>query len=518
MFAKQTTRNQQLETSNYAPRPPIVVVLGHVDHGKTTILDKIKQTKVAEKEAGGITQHIGAYQVSHNEKKITFLDTPGHEAFSAIRSRGAKVADIAILVVAADEGVKPQTKEAIQIIKEADIPFVVAINKMDKEGANADKTRQELAESEVQVEDYGGTVPVVELSAQKNEGIRELLEMILLVAEMEEFSAPTEGLAKGVVIESHMDAKRGLVATLIVHERELKTGDWIAAGSAYGRVKLLENFLGESIKIATASQPCVVFGWESAPGVGCEFQAVSSRQEAEKNAALKAELGPPTLFAKETGSEEQKTNKRIANLTIKADVQSSLEAIDQTLKTIHSDEVEYSVINFGVGNIGDNDIKNARATGSTVLGFHVGIDGSAKQLAERDQVKTQTFDIIYELVEAVRSIMSDLLDPEIKRIPLGKLKVLATFKNMPKSQIVGGKVTQGKIERGALIDVIRNGALLITGRLGQLQHNKADVAEVSEGLETGIRFDSSAQLTLQQLIKEGDMLEVYQEEKIKRTI
>ena len=265
MPAKPTT-NYKLPTTNFAPRPPIVVVLGHVDHGKTTILDKIRQTKVAEKEAGGITQHIGAYQVEHNGKKITFLDTPGHEAFSAIRSRGARVADIAVLVVAADEGVKPQTKEAIQIIKESKIPLVVAINKTDKEGSNPARVRQELAELEVQVEDYGGTVPVIELSAQRGEGINELLEMILLVAEMEELGAPLEGPANGVVIESHMDARRGLIATLIVHEGELKTGDWIAAGSAYGRIKLLEDFLGKPIKIATASQPCVALGWESAPG------------------------------------------------------------------------------------------------------------------------------------------------------------------------------------------------------------------------------------------------------------
>ena len=327
-----------------------------------------------------------------------------------------------------------------------------------------------------------------------------------------------EGPAKGVVIESHLDARRGLIATLIVHEGELKTGDWVAAGSAYGRVKLLENFLGKSIKIAIASQPCVMLGWESAPGVGQEFQTVADKQEAEKIAASKARLGPSILFAKETRSEEQKTNKRVANLTIKADVQSSLEAIDQALKTIHSEEVEYNIINFGVGNVGDNDIKNARAMGSAILGFHVGIDSSAKQLAERDEIKVQIFDVIYELVEAVRSIMSDLLDPEIKRIPLGKLKVLATFKSGVKSQIVGGKVTQGKIIRGAMIDVIRNGILLVTGKLGQLQHNKADVAEVNEGLEAGIRFDSSAQLTPQQLIKEGDVLEIYEEEKIKRTI
>ncbi len=517
MPVKSKADEQNLKT-NYSPRPPIVVVLGHVDHGKTSILDKIRKTKVAEKEAGGITQHIGAYQAEHNDKKITFLDTPGHEAFSAIRSRGAKVADIAILVVAAEEGVKPQTKEAIQIIKKAEIPFIVAINKIDKEGANPARVRQELAELEVQVEDYGGTVPVIELSAKKGEGINELLEMIQLVAEMEELSAPMDTLAKGVVIESHMDGRRGLVTTLIVHEGELKIGDWVFAGSATGRVKSLDDFLGKPVSIVVASQPCVMLGWEMAPRIGQEFQVVPDKESAQKSATNLIQSENINLFAKEVSTEEQKNNKRIANLIIKADVQSSLEAIDQVLKTIHSEEVAYNVTGYGIGLIGDNDIKNARATQASVIGFHVGTDSSAKQLAERDNVSVQTFEIIYELVEAVRSAMADLLDPEIKRIPLGKLKVLATFKNTGKSQIVGGKIVQGKIARGSMIDVIRNGVMVSNGKLGQLQHNKADVAEVSEGLEAGLRFDMQSQPTPQQLIREGDVLEIYQEEKIKRTI
>lgn len=529
MPRKKNVDQPEEKVTKTAARPPIVVVLGHVDHGKTSILDKIRQTKVAEGEAGGITQHIGAYQAEHDGKKITFLDTPGHEAFSAIRSRGAKVADIAVLVIAAEEGVKPQTKEAIQIIKEAGIPFVVAINKIDKEGANPAKVRQELAKQEVQVEDYGGTVPVVELSAKKDKSINELLEMILLVAEIEELSAPTDAPAKGVVIESHLDSRRGLVATLIVHEGELKIGNWVSAGNVVGRVKSLDSFLGKPIGIAIASQPCVMLGWETAPGVGQEFQVVLNLETARSLTAAQATVGPSVLFIRETGTENQKTNKKLANLIIKADVQSSLEAIDQILKAVRSEEVAYNVITYGIGTIGDNDIKNARATGAAVIGFHVGIDSSAKQLAERDGVNVRAFDIIYELVETIRSIMADLLDPEIKRTPLGKLKILATFKNSGRSQIVGGKVTQGKITRGALIDVMRSGAILTTGKLGQLQHNKADVAEVSEGLEAGIRFDTittetqkgqEAQKALGQqiLIKEGDILEIYAEEKIKRSI
>lgn len=511
-----------------AARPPIVVVLGHVDHGKTSILDRIRQTKVTEREAGGITQHIGAYQVEQNGKKITFIDTPGHEAFAAIRSRGANVADIAILVVAAEEGVKPQTKEAVKIIKDAGIPFIVAINKIDKDSANPQRVKQELAENEVLVEDYGGNIPVVELSAKTGKGINELLEMILLVAELEELQAPIETPAEGFVIESHKDAQRGQVATLIIKKGELRTGNWIVAGATLGRVKRLEDFTGNQIEVAIASQPCLVLGWETLPPIGQNFKVVANSAEAEKEATVAASLGSSQFFAKEKGTEETKTNKKIARLLIKADVTSSLEAIEQTLKPIQHEEVAYEVVDYGIGNINENDIKNAAAKNALVIGFHVRIEPSAQKLAERDGISIQTFDVIYQLVEAVREIMSELLDPEIKRIPLGKLKVLATFKITEKSQIIGGRVTQGKIERGAMADAFRNNALLTAGRLGQLQHNKADVTEVTEGLECGIRFDATETRTknmekdkwvgTQILIKEGDVLEVYREEKIKRSI
>lgn len=505
-------------------RPPVVVVLGHVDHGKTSILDKIRQTKVAEKEAGGITQHIGAYQVElgtsdkeQETSKITFLDTPGHEAFTAIRSRGAKVADIAILVVAADEGVKPQTKEAIQIIKQADIPFVVAINKIDKEGANPQKVRQELAENEIMVEGYGGQVPVAEISARTGEGVDHLLELIALVAELEELTAPMETPAKGVVIESHLDSRRGLTATLIVQEGELKIGDLISAGTAIGKIKSLENFKGKNIKVAVASEPCLAVGWELAPKVGQEFQVVSNRDEAQKLAAIAQEIETTPLFTSESSGANQATQRKIANFIIKADVQSSLEAIDQVMRTIKSEEVGYKVTGYGVGNISDADIKNANASRAAVIGFRINIEDSVKNLAEREKIKVATYDIIYDLVEGIREAMSELLEPEVKHIPLGKLKVLALFKGGDiRSQVVGGKVTQGKAVRGAMIDVIRNGSVLMTGKLGQLQQNKIDVSEVTEGLECGIRFDVPAKMPF--AIAVGDVLEIYQEEKIKRTV
>ena len=502
-------------------RPPIVVILGHVDHGKTTLLDFIRKTRVAAKEAGGITQHIGAYQISLDDARytgrdtrITFLDTPGHEAFTAIRSRGASVADIAILVIAAEEGLKPQTKEAIKIIKETQTPFIVAINKIDKEGANPQKVRQELAEADVLVEDYGGQVPVVELSGKTGKGLDQLLETILLVAEVEELSAPTTGPAQGFVLESHLDSRRGTVATLLVQSGELKVGDWLAAGTAIAKVKSLEDFNGKVVKTIQASEPCVVLGWESVPSLGSQFQATASNEEAKKLAAEAAKLTPIALFVHENMPE-----KKTAFLIIKADVQSSLEAIDQVLRTIHSDEVDYRVMSYGVGKINDNDIRQAKSGRAAIIGFHVEADSSVKHMAEREHITIATFEIIYELVELVRGIMSDLLDPEIKRNDAGKLKVLALFGTQGKTQIIGGKVTQGKAVRGAIAEVMRASKLFAKGKVVQLQQKKADVAEVAEGLECGLRVDiAPSDLGVPLMIKEGDVLEMYEEEKIKRSI
>lgn len=518
--------NQQPTTSNQQPtsRPPVVVILGHVDHGKTKILDFIRKTKVAEGEAGGITQHIGAYQVvyspssqgSSGPKMITFLDTPGHEAFSAIRSRGAKVADIAVLVVAADESVKPQTVEAIKIIEDTKTPFIVAINKVDKENANPLKVKQDLAEKNVLVEDWGGKVPVVEVSAKTGQGIDALLDMILLVAEVEELKTET-GNPSAIVIESHLDKRRGQVATLLVQNGTFKVNDWVAAGSEAARIKNMEDFLGKNISQAEPAQPVVTLGWGKAPRVGEKVSWANSRQEAETLAAKQAQLGQPVLFLQEDGA--KKDVRKTLNLIVKSDVFSSLEAIDQVLQTIKSEEVAYRVVDFGVGDISEGDIKKAEAMKALVVGFHVESSPSVKQLAEREGVAMETFQIIYELVESVKKKMSDLLEPEIKRIPAGKLKVLALFKKEGKGQVVGGKVTSGKIKRGALVDVLRNNLVVSTGKLSQLQQKKADTEEVPEGLEAGIRFElQTKNITPNMYIREGDVLEVYEEERIRRSL
>jgi len=498
-------------------RPPVVVVLGHVDHGKTALLDTIRKTNVAGKESGSITQHIGAYQAEINGRKITFLDTPGHEAFSAIRSRGAKVADIAILVVAADEGVKPQTKEAIHIIKETKIPVIVAINKIDKEEANPQKVRQDLAVEEILVEDWGGTVPVVEVSAKTGKNISELLDMILLVADIEELLSDSSGPAKGIIIESSLDKRRGYVATALIQEGTLRVSNWIVVGTIVGKVKSMESYDGNAMTEAIPSDPVLLTGWSETPHIGKQLNVAASKSEAETLAEDNIDLAPLLLFM---GSEPaaQNPNKKIFNVVIKSDVSSSLEAIDSALKTIQSDDVGFNVLDYSIGNITEGDVKVASSTKAAILGFRVSVEDSAKRIAEKRGIKITTYDIIYEMIARVRDDMSELLEPEIKRNALGKLRVLAIFKKDSKSIVCGGKVTSGKVVRGALIDVMRGKDLVMSGRLAQLQQNKQDVIEVNEGLEAGIRFDIVKSATPSSEIREGDILEIYEEEKVQRSL
>lgn len=508
---------------NSGTRPPIVVVMGHVDHGKTKLLDTIRKTRVAEKESGGITQHIGAYQVEvpTNDQRlktntITFLDTPGHEAFSAIRSRGAKVADIAILVVAADESVKPQTKEAIRIIKEEKIPFVVAFNKIDKEGANIQKVKQDLATEDVLVEDWGGQVPAVEISAKQGQNIDALLDMILLVAELEELKEDITSPAKGVIIESNLDKRRGYVATAIVQKGILQIGDWVVVSTVVGKIKSMEDFMGKPISEAKPSQPVLITGWTKAPDIGKELEVTPDKDAATKIAQENVDLTPLFSFFSSSG-EAIEDNKKHLNVIFKSDVSSSLEAIDASLKAIKSTEVGYRVISYDIGNITEADLKTAIAGKGQVVGFRVGVEDSAKKLAEKEGIKVSNFDIIYELIAYVRLEMGELLGAQVNKLPLGKLKVLATFKKDAKSQIFGGRVLSGKAVRGMLCDISRNGTTIGSGKIGQLQHNKEDMPEVKESLEAGIRFDLISGREFPE-VKEGDILEIYEEEKLKRSI
>ena len=518
-MADETNQKQ-----NEFKRPPVVVVLGHVDHGKTKILDYIRKTKVAEKESGGITQHIGAYQIEVAGKKITFLDTPGHEAFSAIRSRGAKVADIAVLVVAADDGVKPQTKEAIKHIQDAKIPFIVALNKIDKPEAKPAMARQQLAEAGVLVEGFGGQIPAIEISAKTGKGIDELLELILLTAELEDLKADPAQSGQGTVIESHLDKNRGIIATVIIQNGSLKLGDYVVSGKALAKIKMMEDFSRKRVLAALPSEPVLTLGWSESPGVGEIFRTAETKAEAEALIDKSLKVEEP-LFDKEVelkqngqGPEGARqggpygASKKNLNLVFKADTRSSLEAIAEAIKEIESQEVSYRVLGYGIGNINDNDINTVAPSRGSVYGFYVDIENSAKRLAEKEKIKIKIFDIIYELVEELRKDLSDLLEPEIRKTVLGKLRVLKLFKKGTNYQVVGGKVISGLVRRGALVDVLRNNVKIGSGRLAQLQHNKEEADEVREGLEAGIKFTGPAE------IQESDTLEVYEEEKIKRSI
>ena len=504
-------------------RPPIVVVLGHVDHGKTSLLDVVRKANIAGGESGGITQHIGAYQaVVHpadggtQVKMITFLDTPGHEAFSAIRSRGTKVADVAILVVAADESVKPQTQEAIRIIKEEKIPVVVAISKIDKPGANVQKVKQDLAGEEILVEDWGGTVPVVEISAKEKRGINELLDMVLLVAELEDLKEDRSLPATGVIIESNLDKRRGYVATALIRKGILSVGDWIVAGTIIGKIKSMEDFTGNRLETADPSQPVLITGWTNPPDIGREFTTALTKDLAQDISASNIDLTPLFCFLKASHT-QMDPSKKYLKLVIKTDVSSSLEAIEAALKQIKSEEIAYTVLSYDIGTISDSDVRTAVAGGGSVIGFRVSVETSARKLAEKEHVNLATFDVIYELIEYIRKKMAGLLDAEIRREVLGKVKILAVFKKDARAQVIGGRVLSGKLVRGAFCDVIRDGQSVMIAKVGQVQQAKQDVPEVAEGLETGMRIDIIDSKTAID-IEVGDILEIYQEESIARTL
>ncbi len=496
--------------STQAARPPIVVVLGHVDHGKTKLLDTIRKTRVAERESGGITQHIGAYQATTHNRLITFLDTPGHEAFTAIRSRGCRVADIAILVVAADESVKPQTKEAIAIIQEAGIPFVVAINKVDREGANPQKVKQDLAQESVLVEEWGGTVPAVEISAKNATGIDDLLDMVLLVADLAELPDERTAPGEGIIIESHLDKRRGFVATALITKGTVRTGDWVSVGTMVAKIRSLEDFTGVPITEAIPSQPVLITGWSETPIIGHPMHARASKEEAEEARDTNMSIAPLFQFLKETMAETPQYEKTLPIL-LRADVTSSLEALESALRAIRSTRVGISVLDYGVGSITDADIRTARTSHATIFGFRVSAGASVEKLAEREKVPIQTFDIIYELVNAVREAMAGLLEQEVVATAQGKLRILAVFKKEGRSCIVGGRVTSGKISRGTLLRV----GDIYVGKLTQLQHNKEDAADVREGLEAGLRIDVTG---AQREIGEGDVIEAYTEEKVTQVL
>jgi translation initiation factor IF-2 len=501
---------EKKQNQNLQSRPPIVVILGHVDHGKTTLLDTIRKTNVVTRESGGITQHIGAYQVSHNGKLITFIDTPGHEAFCQMRSRGAKTADIAVLVVAGEEGVKPQTKEVIECVKKEEMPVIVAVNKMDNPRANFEKAIGELEKEGLVVEQRGGKIPAVKLSATVGTGVSDLLEMILLVAEMEELKADISKPATGVVVESYMDAKRGAIATFLVLEGTLEAGQWIACGNAYGKVKGLEDYRGQRIKQATPSMPVVIMGLNEVPVVGSTFSVVEDEQSAMQKTTTKSAVN----FHMQAGqpNAEGIGGGKTLNIILKTDVHGSLEAIQESLMKLELEEIGLKILKSDVGNVSEADIKLAESTDSIIIAFRVKIANDIADMAKRKKIKIRSYDIIYELFEGIKKDATKLLDPLSERESLGKLKVLAIFKREKTRMILGGKVTEGKFVNKTQIDIVRGEEKIGTGKIVQLQHNKQDIPEVEKGREAGLLFEGDA------IVEEGDILECYRTEHKKREL
>ncbi|MGP1597387.1 translation initiation factor IF-2 [Peptoanaerobacter stomatis] len=498
-------------------RPPIVTVMGHVDHGKTSLLDAIRKTKVTDKEAGGITQHIGASEVYINGKKVVFLDTPGHEAFTQMRLRGAQVTDIAILVVAADDGIMPQTIEAISHAKAADIPIIVAINKIDKPTANIEKVRQELSNNGLLVEDWGGDIIDVPVSAKKGQNLDKLLEMVLLVAEMEELKANPNRPAVGTVIESNLDKGRGPVATVIVSNGTLKVGDPVIAGTAYGKIRALVNDKGQRVKKATPSTPVEILGLNEVPMAGDQFVVMPSEKAArtigekrrikQRDEQMKAtsKITLEDLFDK-----MQEGEVKELDIVLKADVQGSLEAIRQSIEKISNEQVQLKVIHSGVGAVADSDIMLASASNAIVIGFNVRPTSSAIAMAEREQVDMRTYRIIYELIEDIEKAMKGMLDPEYKEVVIGQAEVRETFKVSGVGTIAGSYVTEGKVTRSSKARLVRNGIVIYDGEVASIRRFKDDVKEVARGYECGITLANFND------IKEQDIIEAYEMQEIER--
>lgn len=512
----EITHTSTATASQQHTRPPVVVVLGHVDHGKSKILEAIRKTSMLAKESGGITQHIGAYEVEYaptdakHPKNITFIDTPGHEAFSKMRSRGAAVADIAILVVAADEGVKTQTKEAISVILEQKLPFVVAINKIDRPEANPERVKAELAEANVLVESYGGKIPCVELSAQTGEHLTDLIDMILLVAEIEHLNTDLSAPAQGVVIESHHDSRRGNTVTLLIREGTLNAGDAVLIGRQVETARIFENFRAQPIREAGASQPVRLAGLSGLPLVGEEFRVCSDRSAAEAYLqSLPTEIREP-----QTPRHSSNAAQTRINIILKADTAGSLEALEELVRRLPAERVSLNILKSGVGDISESDVKFAQATGEvTVVAFRVGALPSVRELAKHATIKIISGEIIYEIVDTLKAHIAGLLPAEVKRTPVGRAKLLKVFSGGDqKQQIVGGRVEEGSIRNNVRVDVLREKTPVGAGVIKRLQHGKTAVDSLEKGSEFGITLDADT------LAHEGDILEIYTEETIPQTL
>jgi len=501
-------------------RPPVVAVMGHVDHGKTSLLDALLNLNVAKGEAGGITQHISAYQVDHKDRKITFLDTPGHEAFAAIREHGAQLTDLVVLVVAADDGVKPQTIEAIRFARKAGVKIIVAANKIDKEGADVNRLKQQLSEHELLVEEWGGDTVIQEVSAKTKQGIPELLDMILLVADVEDLKARAKGAASGLIIEAHVEQGRGPVAHALVEEGTLKRGDFVVAGGTYARVRNLETTTGKTITEAAPSTPVVMTGFKKAPEFGDQFVVVANekqaRIQAEQKATERRSSGSLDMNSSELIRIINRSNKISEfNVIIKADVQGSLTSVTDSLKSLDTDEVAIRVVASGVGPISENDVQLARTAGAVIYGFSVNLPANVRQLAGRDKVSIRLYNVIYELIDDAKAGLSDLLSDEIIEDETGRLVVRGIFKTTKTEIICGGEVTKGKATAPSFVRILRDNEVVAPEiEVIGLKSGPTDVKEVQEGEMCGVLLHPTAKLE----VLEGDRLEFFTRKTVERSL
>jgi len=510
------------DDENQHPRPPVITIMGHVDHGKTTLLDKIRSANVVSGEAGGITQHIGAYQARQRDQLITFLDTPGHAAFTQMRARGAEATDIVVLVVAADDGVMPQTIEAINHARAADVPIIVAVNKIDKDNADPQRVLTQLAEHQLVPESWGGDTIVVEMSATQDLGIDDLLDQLLVVSELEELTANPDGRAKGVVLEANLDVGRGPVATVLVDKGELKVGDPIVAGAAWGKVRAMLNDQGEQIKSAGPSTPVQVLGLSTVPQAGDEFRVAPDERVArtvsearEHRLRLKSQRGDARV---KTGTKLEDIFNQIQsgetatlNLILKADVQGSLEAVTESLRKLDRPEVELTFVHRAVGGITENDITLAATTNATILGFNVRPDRKARDAADAADVEIRTYEIIYKLLEDIEQAMVGMLDPVFEEVVTGEAEVREIFRVPKIGAIAGCLVRSGVITRGSKVRFLRDGTIIWKGSITSLKRFKEDAREVREGFECGIGLSDFQDL------KPGDLIETFDEVEVART-
>ncbi|MFZ1153760.1 MAG: translation initiation factor IF-2, partial [Solirubrobacteraceae bacterium] len=494
-------------------RPPVVTIMGHVDHGKTSLLDAIRQTEVAAGEAGGITQHIGAYQVHHGEKVITFLDTPGHEAFTAMRARGAQVTDLAVIVVAADDGVKPQTEEAIDHAKAAEVPIVVAVNKIDKEGAQPERVRTELTQHGLQPAEWGGEIEFVDVSAKTREGLDGLLDTIQLVTDLEELKANRDAMASGTVIESKLDPGRGPVVSILIQRGTLQVGDALVAGASFGRVRAMHNFVGARVKTAEPGEPVEVLGFDGVPEAGEFVRAVENERRARQLAGERANRLKTEALARRSGRKvsledvfklAQEGTVKELNLFIKADVAGSLEAIEDEIAKLPQDEVSVNIIHRGVGGINESDVMLASASSGLILAFNVRPVQDARQLADREGVEIRSYSVIYRAIEELRAAMQGMLEPTEVETSLGQAEVRQLFRASRIGVIAGSHVSEGKVTRGAHVRVVREGTVIYDTTIGSLRRFNEDAREVTAGYECGIVLVNFQDL------REGDVLETYE--------